>query len=297
MTKRATWTAAAVIGVTVAVPAGLASQDDCKHREEIELNGSAAGSLEVEAGAGKLVIRGGDRIEEIHVTATLCASDGGRLEALDVSLDGDRLVTDYPRNGGGGWFGRNRYARIDLVVEVPAGTNLRVDDGSGSVEITGVGEVVMHDGSGSVRLRSVASVVVEDGSGSLTIEGVTGSVVVEDGSGSVTIEDVTGFVTVEDGSGSLRVRNVGRDVVITDGSGSIEVTSVGGTVRVNGGGSGSVSVHDVDGDLVVTDTRRSRIRHSDIRGVLDLPPTGGPWMSPREHRERGGAGPARRDER
>ena len=35
-----------------------------------------------------------------------------------------------------------RYARIDLVVQVPAGTNLRVDDSSGSIEITGVGESV-----------------------------------------------------------------------------------------------------------------------------------------------------------
>lgn len=275
MTKRTAWTAAAVIGATMVMPAGLAAQDNCEHREEIELNGPAVESLEVDAGAGKLVVRGGEGTGEIRVAATLCASDGDRLEALDVSLEGDRLDTEYPRHGGGGWFGGNRYARIDLVVEVPAGTNLRVDDSSGSVEITGVGEVVVHDGSGSVRLRSVASVAIEDGSGSLTIEDVTGSVVVEDGSGSVTIEDVRGGVTVEDGSGSLKVRSVGGDVVITDGSGSIEVRAVGGTVRVNGGGSGSVSVHDVDGDLVVTDTRRSRIRYSDIRGTLDLPPAKG----------------------
>ncbi len=275
MTKRTTCTAAAVIGAAVSAPAGLAAQENCKHREEIELSGPAVASLAVEAGAGKLVIRGGDRVGEIRVAATLCASDGDRLEALEVSLEGDRLDTEYPRNGGGGWFGRNRYARIDLVVNVPAGTELRVDDSSGSVEITGVGNVDMHDGSGSVHLRSVGSVVIEDGSGSLTIEDVSGSVVVEDGSGSVTIQDVTGGVSVEDGSGSLKVRGVGGDVVIADGSGGIEVTGVGGTVRINGGGSGSVSVNDVNGDLVVTDTRRSRIRYSDIRGSLDLPPAKG----------------------
>ncbi len=272
MTKRMAWTVAAVIGAAVSAPAGSAAQDNCKHREEIELSGPAVANLEVEAGAGKLVVRGGDRVGEIRVAATLCASDGDRLEALDVSLENGRLDTEYPRQWGGGWFGRNRYARIDLVVDVPAGTDLRVDDSSGSVEITGVGKVDMHDGSGSVRLRGVGSVVVEDGSGSLTIEDVSGSVVVEDGSGSVTIKQVNGGVTVEDGSGSLKVQSVGGDVVITDGSGGIEVTGVGGTVRINGGGSGSVSVSDVDGDLVVTDTRRSRIRYSDIRGSLDLPP-------------------------
>ena len=54
------------------------------------------------------------------------------------------------------------------------------------------------------------------------------------------------------------------------GSGSIEISSVGGTVRI-GAGAGSVTVRDVEGDLVVTDTRRSRIRYSDIHGTLDLP--------------------------
>ena len=254
MTGRTTWTAAALLGAVVAVPSELAAQNSCESSDEVELKGSAGESLQVNAGAGKLVIRGSEGIGEIRVAATLCASDQDRLEALGVTLEGDRLATDYPRGGSWGWFGGSRYARIDLVVEVPAGTNLRLEDSSGSVEISGTGEVEVTDGSGSMRLRSVGSVVVEDGSGSLTIE------------------DVTGSVEVEDGSGSLKILNVSGDVVITDGSGSIEVRGVGGTVRIDGAGSGGVSVHDVDGDLVVTDTRRSRIRYSDIRGSLDLPP-------------------------
>ena len=254
MTRQTALTAAALLCAAAIVPTGAAAQDNCKFREDMELGARAGESLRVDAGAGKLVITGSSRVDEIHVAATLCASDEDRLAALDVTLDGGRLDTDYPRNGGSGWFGRNGYARIDLVVEVPAGMNLRVEDSSGSVEITGVGDVDLRDGSGSMRLRDVASVVVEDGSGSLRIE------------------DVTGDVSVEDGSGSLRIRSVGGNVVISDGSGSIEVGAVGGTVRIDGGGSGSVTVRDVDGDLVVTDTRRSRIRYSDIRGVSDLPP-------------------------
>ena len=247
-------TAVALLGAAIISPTVLTAQDNCELREEKVLTEKAGESLRLQAGAGKLVITGRSGIDYVRVDATLCASDRERMDALDVSLDEGKLDTDYPRNGSSGWFGRNRYARIDLVVQVPAGMSLRVDDSSGSVEITGVGDVDLRDGSGSMRLRSVASAVVEDGSGSLRIE------------------DVAGDVTVEDGSGLLRIRGVGGDVVISDGSGSIEVGAVGGTVRVNGGGSGSVTVRDVDGDLVVTDTRRSRIRFSDIRGVLDLPP-------------------------
>ena len=271
MTHRTPLTTAALLTVTAMIPIGLAAQDNCKFREDIELGAVARESLRVDAGAGKLVIRGSGGTDGFRVNATLCASDEDRLEALDVTLEGNRLDTDYPHDRGS-WFGGNRYARIDLVVEVPAGTNLRVDDSSGSVEITGVGDVNISDGSGSMSIRGVGSVVIEDGSGSLRIEDVVGGVTVEDGSGSVRIEDVGGSVTVEDGSGSVRIRAVGGDVRVTDGAGSTEVSAVGGTVRVVGGGAGSVTVRDVDGDLIVTDTRRSRIRFSDIRGVLDLPP-------------------------
>ena len=247
-------TVGALLGAAVAVPTGLAAQDNCKFREEIELREPAGSQLRVDAGAGRLVIKGTDGINEIRVAATLCASDEGRLEDLDVTLRGDRLDTDYPSNRGGfSLFSGNRYARIDLVVEVPTGTNLRVDDSSGSVEITGTGDVNLQDGSGSMKIRGVGSVVIEDGSGSLDIREVSGDVEVEDGSGSMTIRDVTG------------------DVTISDGSGSITVETVGGTVRMDHVGSGGVTVRDVDGDLVVRDGRRERIRYADIRGNLDLP--------------------------
>ena len=248
------WTAAAVLGAAVAGPGGLVAQDSCRHRAEIELDGPAVGNLTVDAGAGNLVVRGRDGLDGTRVTATLCASDDDRLEGLDVSLEGDMLDTHYPRSGIGGWFGRNGYARIDLVVEVPTGTDLHLADTSGSVDVTGAGDVALRDGSGNARLRGVASVVVEDGSGSLRIE------------------DVAESIRVEDGSGPVRILGVGGDVVITDGSGSIEVGEVNGTVRINGAGSGRVTVSGVGGDLVVTDTRRSRVRYSDIHGSLELPP-------------------------
>ncbi|MCY4398961.1 MAG: hypothetical protein OXE96_06370 [Gemmatimonadetes bacterium] len=241
----------AVLGAVAVVPAGLAAQDRCEVRDELEITGAARGSLEVDAGAGTLAIRGRDGIGEIRVSATLCASDRDRFEELDVSLSGDRIETGYP-NRNGGW-GRN-YARIDLVVEVPPGTSVRVEDSSGSLTIEGVGEVDLKDGSGSMQLRDVGSVVIEDGSGSLRVEGVSGDIEVEDGSGSLHIKSVTG------------------NVVVSDGSGSIRVEAVGGTVRIDEVGSGGVSVRDVDGDLVVRDGRRERIRYSDIRGSLDLPP-------------------------
>ncbi len=248
-TKRAA-TAVALVGAA-AIPAGLAAQSRCELRDEIDLSGPAVGTLDIDAGAGRLHVTGGGDSGEIRVMAVLCASDRARMEGLSVSLDGDNIRTDYPGRIGG-WG--NNYARIDLTVEVPAGTGIRVVDSSGSLEIVGVGDVEVRDGSGSMSLREVGSVYVEDGSGGLRIA------------------DVTGDVDLEDGSGSMEIRGVSGNVTISDGSGSIRVEGVGGTVRIDEVGSGGVSVRDVDGDLVVTDGRRERIRYSDIRGTLDLPP-------------------------
>ncbi len=231
-------------------PEGLSAQRQCEFRDDVELRGTAHDELRVDAGAGRLVIRGSEGTGVIQISATLCASDRERLEALEVSLDGDQVRTDYP---GRGWGWGNNDARIDLEIEVPATTNVYVEDSSGSVTILGVGDVELQDGSGSVHIEKVGSVLVEDGSGSLRIQDSSGDVEVRDGSGSMTITNVTGGVMVEDGSGG------------------IEIATVGGSVRLDDIGAGGVNVRDVEGDLVVIDGRRERIRYSDVRGRVDLP--------------------------
>ena len=254
--KLATAAGVAVAAWAGLLPAGLIAQDRCQVRDERRLTGGATGEVSIDAGAGKLIVVGREGADGISVVATLCASSQDRLDELRVTLNESggrsRIDTDYP-NRRGSWSGRS-YARIDLVVEVPAGTNVGVDDSSGSASLSGVGAVHMRDGSGGLTLRGVGSVVLEDGSGSVEIAGVTGD------------------VEVEDGSGGLEIREVAGDVIVSDGSGGIEIEGVGGAVRIERMGSGGVSVRDVDGDFVVSSGRRERIRYSDIRGSLDLPP-------------------------
>lgn len=68
----------------------------------------------------------------------------------------------------------------------------------------------------------------------------------------------TGEVSIDAGAGRLVV--TGREGV-DDGSGSASVSGVA-----------AVRIQDGSGDLVVSSGRRERIRHSNIRGSLDLPP-------------------------
>lgn len=277
--------------LAAATPGALLAQDDCEFTEVIELAEPARGTLRVDAGSGTLSIRGVEGTDEFRLAAKLCASDQRRLEGLGVTLSGDRLDTTYPSSRGGIFsWGGNRYARIDLAVEVPVDTNLRVDDGSGIIHINGTGDVTLEDGAGNIFVSDVGSLTLEDGSGNIVISDV-GSLTVEDGAGNLRIRDVngdlrlhdtsgsldvtgvSGNVVVDDGSGNLVIRDVGGDVTVSDGSGNVTVETVGGSVHLDEIGSGTVTVRDVEGDLIVAEGRRERIRYSDVRGKVELPPS------------------------
>ena len=241
--------------LSIAVPLSVHGQPRCEYRDVVELSAAAGDELLIIAGSGALDVEGGST-DRIQVTATLCASDEGRLQDLDATLDEARartvLETHYPDRGGWGNWGEN-YARIDLTVRIPEGMALEVDDGSGSATISRVGRLVVSDGSGNLTISGAVDVRVEDGSGTLVIE------------------DVVGNVEVSDGSGGLEITNVSGDVLVDDGSGGIDIRTVGGTVRVEEMGSGALRVDEVRGDLVVEDGRYERIRHSGVEGELRLP--------------------------
>lgn len=244
--------AALLAGVTAP---GLHAQAKCEFRHVVELSSAANGALDIDARSGGLWVEGVEGQRDIRVTATLCASTQEDLDDLTVELEstnsGVDLTTGYPEQGRG-W--RNRYARIDLDVTVPAGFDLDVFDRSGGVVLKNVGDVRVEDSSGELEIRGAGSVTVRDGSGDLTIIDADGDVEVDDGSGSLVIEGVGGSVRVDDGSGSVRVSRVGGDVWM----GEI--------------GSGSVRVADVEGSLTVERGRRSRIEYRDVGGEVDLPP-------------------------
>ena len=267
-----------LVMAALAAPAAFAQSEPgrCEFTDTRKLSGPATETLHVKSGAGPVEISGDSGLTEFEVDAILCASSQELLDGLSVSLDAGRLDTAYPK-----WrsrfFGGNRYASISLALRVPAPTAIELEDGSGSVRISGVGRVSVDDGSGRLHIAGTrGDVRVEDGSGSLRIEDVTGNVEVNDGSGSLRITQVAGNVAVDDGSGSLDVRGVTGNVLVSDdGSGSIEIEEVGGGVRITDPGSGGIAVRDVQGGLTVTGVRRSRIDYADIRGELDLPPERG----------------------
>jgi hypothetical protein len=206
---------------------------------ELGLDTEGVTRLGIDAGAGKLVVRGVDEDGRITVKATINlpgVDDEDAQEHIEKYLrltlekvrDEARLIADYKQQLRA-W---GDSPSVDLDVRMPRGIALSVDDGSGSIDISGLdSSVAIDDGSGSIRVDQVGSLVIDDGSGSITVTGVAGDVDIEDGSGSIDVKHVGGGVRIDDGSGGIDVADVEADLVIEDdGSGGLKASDVRGEV-------------------------------------------------------------------
>ena len=154
----------------------------------LELGTDGVSRLEIEAGAGALVVTGASDSDRILVTATINVPDQDDEDALEIiekrlklsleEKDGEARLEAYFENSGWSW---GDSPSVDVEVSVPHGLELVVDDSSGSLEVTdSQSSVEIDDGSGSIRVAGATSVVIDDGSGSITVTDVAGNVEIED---------------------------------------------------------------------------------------------------------------------
>ena len=200
------------------------SNPTLQETRDLELVVSADSRFEIEAGAGKLILEG-DEGTSIRIQAEIyqtIASDDYRLILESDGDQGARLISETTSTG----LGMSDY--IDLSIRVPASVKLRIEDGSGSIRISNLTNILdIDDGSGSITISNVGgTITVDDSSGSLSIENAGGDVMIDDGSGSITVVDTAGTVTIRDGSGSITVREAGDFELLEDGSGSVNLKGI-----------------------------------------------------------------------
>ena len=231
--------------------------DYCDHTapRQAEVAASGITSISIKAEAGFLKVNGVPSLATIRARGTACASTRELLDEtrLTASRNGSRLQIEAttPTSWNSGWNGK-RTARLDVVVEVPSGIKVDIEDGSGEIEIQGVGALNIEDGSGALTIENTrGSVTIDDGSGDIELENITGDISIDDGSGSIDVDEITGNVSIDDSSGSIDVRKVSRDVTVEDSSGGIRVADVGGNFTLRSDSSGGVSFSDIRGRVQV----------------------------------------------
>ena len=220
-----------------------AESDDAVYSEQRELSVDIDGvnTLRIDAGAGRLEVKGVEGGTQIAVRAHVLVYDANPKRAREYVADDLQLSLE--RAGGAallesGFDGRMGFGGsgvVHLEVQVPRGLELEIDKGSGSTLIEGTASKIrIDDGSGSLQIRDSGALHVDDGSGSLRITDAAGDVYIDDGSGSIRVSNVSGNLTVDDGSGSITVRDIQGDfMVVDDGSGSVNYTNVAGSVDID----------------------------------------------------------------
>jgi len=220
--------------------------------------------LDIDCGAGFLKITGHESLSAIEVTADIEIDVSNEEEFqqivdkyLNLSLEKHgstaKLVSNYNQSKSffGFLSGRNFNGKVNLTINIPAHIALRIDDGSGSINIRDIdAKIDLDDGSGDTEITHInGKINIDDGSGSLEITDIKGSVHVDDGSGNLVITNIFGDCFLDDGSGTVRVSEIEGDVQVDDGSGSIYIDDIKGDVIIKESGSGSVAINNVDGKI------------------------------------------------
>lgn len=266
-----------VAAILVLAPcAGALAADECAYEAERSAVVDAGGAdrLVVLARAGELEVRGRPGLSEVRVTARACASaedllDGIRLtaERRDDGVHVEAVIPEW-----GGFSFRSRYARLDLVIEVPAGIAADISDSSGSIELSALGGLTLDDSSDSIRMRSIAGPArVRDSSGEIDIDDVAGMLQIADSSGSIRVARAGDAVRINDSSGEIDVRGVAGSVELTDSSGSIHVGDATGDVTVHSDSSGSIRVENVGGNFTVRRDSSGGVSYRNVGGAVDVP--------------------------
>ncbi len=235
-----------------------ASADWCKYEKEIDLTLELSGSelLAVSAAAGDLDITGIAGSDKAVIRGKICTSKEAWLNESQVELiEGSRaqINVNLPAMDSGWSLFGNRYAWIDLKVEVPNNLPLEVRDSSGDIRIKKVAGVRLQDSSGDIEIEdTTGDLIIRDSSGDIEVSNVTGDFTVEvDSSGDIYCTEVNGSVLVKrDSSGDIRMRQITENAVVeADSSGDISATDIGGDFRVLRDSSGSIRSRNVSGEV------------------------------------------------
>lgn len=265
----------ALLTCMLAVPSHA---NDCKHsaRRTATSAGPDIKKVVVEAGAGDLVVRGGDG-SDVKVDGKACASKDELLAdiQLEVRREGDTVYvrTVLPELSGI-VFGFAPYAYLDVTVDVPKTASLKLDDSSGDLRVSNVQGAAITDSSGDQTVEHIAGDLdVADSSGEIRITDVSGGLRLRDSSGDVDVNGVQGDVVVTvDTSGDLNISHVTGGVhILSDSSGDIEIADVKRDVLIDDDSSGGISVRDVGGNFTVGSDGSGGIDYNRVAGTVHVP--------------------------
>lgn len=218
-------------------------------------------TIDIPLGAVHLIAS--DRTDSV---VTVTPSDPGRpidvevAEQTVVELADGHLTVRSPRPRGLAHIvsGASRYGSVEVVVELPAGSDVEVEAQVGDIRADGrLGNVQAKTSTGDIHLDDTGPTRATTPAGDVTLGRASGSVVVVAG-GEVRVGDVRGDVELKNHNGRTWVGEVTGELKVRAANGDVSLARTHGPTAVKTA-NGAIRVEQVSGGVVDLATGNGRV--------------------------------------
>lgn len=219
-------------------------------------------TVTIELGVGDVALSASERADTV---VEVRPSDPGQdrdvraAERTRVEYTDGRLQVVTPKGRGLGVFGK--LGSVDVVIELPAGSQLRGEAGVAAVRGVGrLGECRFTTGLGDVQFDHTGPLHLNAGMGSVVVDRVAGTAEVTTGSGTVRLRQVDGTAVIKNSNGDTWVGQIAGDLQVKGANGDISVDhadagvtarTANGQVRVGGITRGVASLDTAHGGIEI----------------------------------------------
>lgn len=201
-----------------------------------------------------------DSVVTVNPSDTARPIDVEVAEQAVVELVDGQLTVRCPRPRGLGHIvsGAGKYGSVDVVVELPAGSDVDVEAQVGDIRADGrLGRVRAKTSTGDIHLDETGPARATTPAGDVTIGRARGNVVVVVG-GEVRVGDVDGDVEVKNHNGRTWIGEVTGEVKVRAANGDISVARTHGATAVRTA-NGAIRVEEVSAGGVDLATGNGRV--------------------------------------
>jgi len=211
-------------------------------------------SVTVELSVGEVRAVASDRTEtvvEVRPSSPHEKADVRAAEQTRVEYSNGALLIRGPkfRNA---LFGR--IGSVDVLIELPAGSQFRGDSDMGDFRAQGrLGECRLKTSMGDIHLDETARLQANTAAGNITVARATGHAEVGTGSGDVRIGEIDGTAVLKNSNGETRVSDVTGDIRVNSANGDIVLGRAHAGVNAKTA-NGDIRIDEIIRDVVVLET-------------------------------------------
>jgi DUF4097 and DUF4098 domain-containing protein YvlB len=225
-------------------------------------------AVSIELGVADIHIAASERTDtlvEVRPTDSAKAADVAAAEQTRVEYAAGKLLIKSPHRKWRHYSLRGGGESVEVQIDLPAGSQVRVEAGMASLHGTGrLGECSSKTGMGDVQLEQAGAVQLKTGGGDISVGQTAGSAQITTGAGGIRIGRIDGSATIKASNGDTWIGEVTDDLQVKAANGSIVVDRTYATVAAKTA-RGDIRFNTVMGGAVVAQTAYGQV---DI-GILD----------------------------